>query len=553
MTKMILSPFSENITADGSNNLVSSNPTGAGGAPLAPTNFTASYLSDTSLSLAWTDNATNELNFELDRSPNGTDTWTALTSPAANATSATNTGLTVDTQYFYRLRAVNAAGNSSYTTANGTTTASSAFWVSSNVAAIKAGSVYADPSITDGNGTGTIGDPYSLRGAVYNSVLGAEIIMRGGTYTLTNALYTDSDYRDSTNSFGVDWTSTDVNNPVGANPKLVTMSAAKPANESERITFRSYPGERAIVNCSGHDQFWLVDNTEYYTLEYFSLINVYIGPQIGRQAQSFYNTIQHFDIVMDREASGGDNTGGVMQYGFRGDHLTVADGKIVGPGSGVNINTSCVYVRGSNFTTIEDCNLSAAPRTIYGKHPNDPSGVTVTSTIRNCFIDGNIDTSLNEWDITNNIITGDITLTDNGGTGVNGTTGTDSNTITDNTVIGSIILSSSDNFAQLNNVDNNVCLDMDILRFQTAVASTNTSNYNLFNDIVNYQNSTLDLAAWQGTLSQDANSIAGVPTFVTVPPVTIADHALAGGSLGKGTGRSGADMGAIVANIGAPA
>ena len=104
-----------------------SDPEGTGGAaiPLAPTGFTATYLSDTSLSLAWTDNATNELNYELDRSLTGTGSWTALADPAANATSATSATLTVDTQYFYRLRAVNAAGNSSYATANGTTTAPS--------------------------------------------------------------------------------------------------------------------------------------------------------------------------------------------------------------------------------------------------------------------------------------------------------------------------------------------------------------------------------------------------------------------------------------------
>ena len=93
-----------------------------GNVPLSPTGFTASYLSDTSLSLAWTDNATDEVSYELDRSPNGVDTWTALVDPAANATSATDTGLTVDTTYYYRLRAVNASGNSSYATANGTTT-----------------------------------------------------------------------------------------------------------------------------------------------------------------------------------------------------------------------------------------------------------------------------------------------------------------------------------------------------------------------------------------------------------------------------------------------
>ena len=112
MINIALSRFSENIA------LV--------GVPLSPTSFTATYLSDTSLSLAWTDNATNELNYELDRSPNGADTWAALTSPAANATSAIDTGLTVDTTYHYRLRAVNAEGNSSYATASGITTVATA-------------------------------------------------------------------------------------------------------------------------------------------------------------------------------------------------------------------------------------------------------------------------------------------------------------------------------------------------------------------------------------------------------------------------------------------
>ena len=159
MTQMILSPFSETIAADGSNNLVSSNPTGAGGAPLAPTGFTSVYLSDTSLSLAWTDNATNELNYELDRSPNGTDTWTALADPAANATTATSTGLTVDTQYFYRLRAVNAAGNSSYATANGTTTASTLYTITGTGFGTKTGTPYYDDfeSETLGAVTGTVG------------------------------------------------------------------------------------------------------------------------------------------------------------------------------------------------------------------------------------------------------------------------------------------------------------------------------------------------------------------------------------------------------------
>ena len=60
-----------------------------GAIPLAPTNFTVIYVSGIVQDLVWTDNADNELNFELDRSPNGVDTWTALADPAADAEAAT--------------------------------------------------------------------------------------------------------------------------------------------------------------------------------------------------------------------------------------------------------------------------------------------------------------------------------------------------------------------------------------------------------------------------------------------------------------------------------
>jgi len=95
---------------------------GGGGVPDAPSAFSVSYLSDTSLSLSWSDNSDDETGFELDRSPNGSTGWSQIATPAANATSATDTSLTVDTTYYYRLRAVNGSGESTYATANGTTT-----------------------------------------------------------------------------------------------------------------------------------------------------------------------------------------------------------------------------------------------------------------------------------------------------------------------------------------------------------------------------------------------------------------------------------------------
>ena len=111
--------------SDGSKNTAYPNGDKPADLPLQPSGFAVSYLSDTSLTLSWIDNTDNETGFELDRSPNGVDTWTSLTSPAANATSTTDTSLTVDTTYYYRLRAVNAGGASAYVYANGLTTSPS--------------------------------------------------------------------------------------------------------------------------------------------------------------------------------------------------------------------------------------------------------------------------------------------------------------------------------------------------------------------------------------------------------------------------------------------
>lgn len=109
---------------DQSSNIPTATTSGAS-VPAAPVGFSASYLSSTSLSLTWSDASDNETGFEIERSPNGTTGWTQISTPAANAESDTDTGLTADTTYYYRLRAVNGAGNSAWVEASGTTTAPS--------------------------------------------------------------------------------------------------------------------------------------------------------------------------------------------------------------------------------------------------------------------------------------------------------------------------------------------------------------------------------------------------------------------------------------------
>lgn len=81
--------------------------------PAAPSSLTASIASGTQINLAWTDNAVNEEGFAVERSTNGT-TWTVIDTTDPNSSSFSNTGITSTTQYYFRVRAVNTFGVSSY-------------------------------------------------------------------------------------------------------------------------------------------------------------------------------------------------------------------------------------------------------------------------------------------------------------------------------------------------------------------------------------------------------------------------------------------------------
>jgi len=90
-------------------------PTPAPG-PAAPSNLTATAVSSTQINLSWTDNANNESGVRIEscQGPNCTDFVQIADIAVANTTSYSNTGLSRNTRYRYRVRAYNSAGNSAY-------------------------------------------------------------------------------------------------------------------------------------------------------------------------------------------------------------------------------------------------------------------------------------------------------------------------------------------------------------------------------------------------------------------------------------------------------
>ena len=123
---------------------------------LAPTGL-AGVPSQTSVALTWTDNATNETGFRLERCGGAGCTNFAQvgTDLAANAVTYTDAGLTASTQYNYRIRAFNAATVSAWSsTATVTTTAA----VASSFVMVGAGEITTCASSTGPLGTAHVVD-----------------------------------------------------------------------------------------------------------------------------------------------------------------------------------------------------------------------------------------------------------------------------------------------------------------------------------------------------------------------------------------------------------
>ncbi len=93
------------------------------GAPTPPSSLIATASSNSQINLVWTDNSNNEQAFKIERSTDGS-TFSQISSVTKDITSYQNTGLNANTQYWYKIRANNTAGDSSYSnTASATTQA----------------------------------------------------------------------------------------------------------------------------------------------------------------------------------------------------------------------------------------------------------------------------------------------------------------------------------------------------------------------------------------------------------------------------------------------
>ena len=142
-------------------------------APDAPSSLTASAISNSQISLSWTDNSSDEANFELQRSLFSNKNFETIATLAANTVSHTDTGLSTAKKYYYRVKATNANGDSFYSNvANATTLTAIQNWRSAHFGTIDNSGNAADTADPDDDGLSNLLE-YAL-GTDPNSGSGAD-------------------------------------------------------------------------------------------------------------------------------------------------------------------------------------------------------------------------------------------------------------------------------------------------------------------------------------------------------------------------------------------
>ena len=82
--------------------------------PAAPTGLIATAVSKTQINLTWVDQSNTESGFRIERSTVSGSGYTVIATVGANTTSYANTGLKTRKNYYYRVRAYNGSGDSTY-------------------------------------------------------------------------------------------------------------------------------------------------------------------------------------------------------------------------------------------------------------------------------------------------------------------------------------------------------------------------------------------------------------------------------------------------------
>ena len=161
-------------------------------APAAPSGLSATSISSSQINLSWTDNATNETGFKIERKTGSGGTYAQIATTGADVTTYNDTGLTEGTTYFYRVRATNAVGDSAYSAEASATTGTTPPDAPDGLTATTISSSQINLSWTDvANETGFKIERKTGAGGTYSQIatVGAGVVTYNNTGLTVNTTY----------------------------------------------------------------------------------------------------------------------------------------------------------------------------------------------------------------------------------------------------------------------------------------------------------------------------------------------------------------------------